>query len=545
MGSQVELSKPHNSLQRFLLVWGRLAITAAALLLQIFVFVVILLAGSSAAPWVGTASLLLSLGVLAFILNSRIQIEYKLAWTIPILLAPLFAGAFYLLFGSRTGGRRQAVRYREMQQHAALDQAGAPGVLSIRAGREGEDLPALTSVSTDLLPVLSVPADPARQIRYLESSGPFVAYRDTHTTYYPVGEAAFVDMLAAIEDARRWIALEYFIVSDGTMWRQLFDALAGKAAEGVEIWFMYDDLGSFWKLPFGFIRDLTRAGIRVKPVNKLGPGLTLRYNNRDHRKLLVVDGLVGFTGGLNIADEYINAIERFGHWKDTAIRLRGPGAWGMAALYFTMWNMVSGDQVDYARLHPSEEEVAAQPTGRGLVVNYDDSPYDDISIGWTAYRNMMARAHHHVDIMTPYLVPTSEMTSLLTSLAKSGIRVRIITPGIPDKAYVFAVTRSNYRPLVEAGVEVYEYSPGFLHAKQVVVDDEVAILGTINFDFRSFYLHQENAVWMYRTPVIAEMAADFDATVAQSRRITLADVHATPWWRRAIWTVLRTFSPLM
>jgi len=209
----------------------------------------------------------------------------------------------------------------------------------------------------------------------------------------------------------------------------------------------------------------------------------------------------------------------------------------MAALYFTMWNMVSGDQVEYARLHPSEEEVAAQTTGRGLVVNYDDSPYDDIS--------MMTRAHERVDVITPYLVPTSEMTNVLTSLAQSGLQIRIITPGIPDKRFVYAVTRSNYRALVEAGVEVYEYTPGFMHAKQMIVDNEVAIIGTINFDFRSFYLHQENAVWMYRTPAITAMTTDFEQTLAKSRRITLAEVRSAPWWRRALWTLLRTFSPLM
>ena len=271
----------------------------------------------------------------------------------------------------------------------------------------------------------------------------------------------------------------------------------------------------------------------------------MAYHRRNHRKLLVVDGLVGFTGGINIADEYINQIEQYGHWKDTTIRLRGPGAWGMAALYFTMWRMVTGEQTDLVALHPTEEQVAAQPWGKGLVVNYDDSPFDDHSTGWDAYRNMMTRAHDRIDLMTPYLIPTSEMTSVLTSLAQSGLRVRIITPGIPDKRFVYEVTRSNYRPLVEAGVEVYEYTPGFMHAKQMVVDDEVAIIGTINFDFRSFYLHQENAVWMYRTPAIADMSADFEQTVAKSRRITLADVRATPWWRRALWTLLRTFSPLM
>lgn len=545
MSAQVELTKPRTGLQRFLLVWGRIGLTAVALLLQIFVFIVILLWGSEATPWVSAASLLLSLGVLVFILTSKMQIDYKLAWTIPILVAPLFTGAFYLLFGSRTGTRRQVMRSAVIQQTARTDQLSAPGVLRVRAGRQDQDLQELKTAASDLLPVLSVAADAARQIQYLESTGPFVAYRDTETTYYPLGEDAFVAMLEAIEDAKHWVGLEYFIVSDGKMWRQLFEVLARKAAEGVHIWFMYDDLGSIWNLPPRFNRDLTKAGIRVKPVNKLGPGLTLRHNNRDHRKLLVVDGLVGFTGGINIADEYINQIERFGHWKDTAIRLRGPGAWGMATLFFSMWKLVTNEPVDLASLCPPEEDVSALPWGKGLVVNYDDSPFDDHSIGWDAYRNMMTRAHERVDVMTPYLVPTSEMTNVLTSLAQSGLQIRIITPGIPDKRFVYAVTRSNYRALVEAGVEVYEYTPGFMHAKQMIVDNEVAIIGTINFDFRSFYLHQENAVWMYRTPAITAMTTDFEQTLAKSRRITLAEVRSAPWWRRALWTLLRTFSPLM
>lgn len=546
MGSTVaELERPHHRLQRFLAVWGRVGITGLALLLQLFVFVVILWRGNEAAPWVGTVSVVISVGVVAFILNSRMQIEYKLAWAIPIMLAPLLGGTFYLLFGSRTGTRRQLARYQAMQDVAGLDQVAAPGMLRVRAGEVGEALPELTEGSGDLLPVVGIDPDAARQISYLESSGPFVAYQGTETTYYPVGEDAFTAMLEALESAEKWIAMEYFIVSEGTMWRQIFDVLARKASEGIDIWFLYDDLGSIWDLPPKFIKRLTNAGIRVQPVNRFGPGLTLRYNNRDHRKMTVVDGLVAFTGGLNIADEYINEIQRFGHWKDTSIRLRGPGAWGMATLFFTMWDLITGEHTDLVSLHPSEEKVAEQPSGPGLVVSYDDTPFDDLSIGWAAYRNMMTRAHHRVDLMTPYLVPTNEMVSVFTSLAASGIQVRLITPGIPDKAYVYSVTRSNYRPLVEAGVEVYEYTPGFLHAKQMVVDDEVAIIGTINFDFRSFYLHQENAVWMFQTPAIAQMSADFEETLEQCRRVSLAEVRSTPWWKRAIWIVLRTFSPLM
>jgi len=536
--------RPHHAGQRFLAVWARVAITALALAAQIFVFAFVLLTGAESAPWVGTVSLLISLGVLVFILNSRMQIEYKLAWAIPIMLVPLVGGVFYLLFGSRTGTRRQLARYRALQDLAQIDQVSAPGRLLVLPGREGQE-PREMPGGDELAPVVSVEPDAARQIAFLSNVGPFVPYEGTRTTYYPVGEEAFEAILEALERAERWIVCEYFIVSEGVMWRRTLDVLRRKAAEGVDVRFMYDDLGSIWNLPSGFVRDLTRAGIRVQPVNKFGPGLTLRYNNRDHRKILVVDGLVGFTGGINIADEYINQRERFGHWKDTTIRLAGPGAWGLAALFFTVWDLVTGEHTDLAALSPPEDEVAALASGSGIVVSYDDTPFDDVSLGWAAYRNLLGRADQWVDLMTPYLVPTNEMINVLASLASSGVRVRIITPGIPDKKYVYAVTRSNYRPLVEAGVEVYEYTPGFLHAKQMVVDGELAIIGTINFDFRSFYLHQENAVWMYRTEAIAAMSADFDATIAVSRRVTLAEVRAAPWWRRAIWLALRTFSPLM
>ncbi len=542
---EVRKGKARNSWRRFAAIGGRVALTAVALILQIVVFALLLLRTSEMSPWIGTISGLISIGVVAFILNSRMQVEYKLAWTIPIMLMPLFGGTFYLLFGARTGSRRQMLRYSAAQDLAAIDQKSAAGALTVLPGELNEQLPELEPVATGRHPVVSIDPDAARQIAYLESSGPFRAYRDTETTYYPLGEDAFVAMLEALENAKRWIAMEYFIVSDGKMWRALFEVLSRKAGEGVQIWVMYDDLGSLWHLPDNFAKDLKRAGVRVQSFNKLGPGLTLRYNNRDHRKFTVVDGLVAFTGGINIADEYINAIQRFGHWKDTTIRLRGPGAWGMASLFFTIWDLVSGDRTDLAALHPSEEEIDAQPGGPGVVVNYDDTPFDDLSLGWAAYRGMMSRAKFRVDLTTPYLVPTSEMTAVFVALAQSGVQVRIITPGIPDKSYVYSVTRSNYRQLVEAGVAVYEYTPGFIHAKQMIVDDDTAIIGTINFDFRSFYLHQENAVWMYQTSAIADMSADFEATVAKCRRIDLAMVRSTPWWRRAGWLVLRTFSPLM
>lgn len=539
--------RPERPGRRLLAVWGRIAITTIALAAQAFVFVFVLVAGAAATPWVGAASVLVSIGVLTFILNSRMQIEYKLAWAIPILLVPVVSGVFYLLFGTRTGTRRQLARYRALQEAARAAQSGAPGVVggpgalppaAVRAGSgspRGDDVP----------PPGGLCPQAARQIAFLASAGPFVPYERTQTSYYPVGEEAFEAIIDALEQARRWIVCEYFIVSEGAMWRRLREVLVRKAAAGIEVRFMYDDLGSIWDLPAGFAGDLRRAGVRVQPVNRFGPGLTLRYNNRDHRKILVVDGLVGFTGGINIADEYINRRSRFGHWKDTTIRLVGPGAWGLATLFFSLWDLITGERCDLAALAPTAGEMAALACGPGIVVSYDDTPFDDVSLGWAAYRNLLTRADERVDLMTPYLVPTNEMINVLTSVAASGVRVRILTPGIPDKKYVYSVTRSNYRALVEAGIEVYEYTPGFLHAKQMVVDDDLAIIGTINFDFRSFYLHQEDAVWMYRTSAIAAMSADFEAALAVSRRITLAEVRSVPWWRRAIWLGLRTFSPLM
>ncbi len=544
-GARVHKGRTRNSLRRFMAIGTRVTLTALALILQLLVFGTLLLRSSEFAPWIGSLSILISIGVVAFILNSRMQVEYKLAWTIPIMLMPLFGGAFYLLFGARSGTRRQTLQYKSRQDLAAIDQKSVVGALSVLPGSLDEQDPKLEPAAGALLPVIDIEPDAARQIAYLEAGGPFRAYRDTETVYYPLGEDAFEAMLEALSGAKRWIAMEYFIVSEGQMWRKIFDVLARKASEGIQVWFMYDDLGSLWRLPDGFAKELRDAGVNVRSFNKLGPGLTLRYNNRDHRKFTIVDGLIGFTGGINIADEYINAIERFGHWKDTSIRLRGPGAWGMASLYFTIWDLVSGEQTDLGALHPSDEELAAQSGGAGVVVSYDDTPFDDVSLGWAAYRGMMSRAKFQVDLITPYLVPTGEMITVFTALAESGVRVRIITPGIPDKSYVYAVTRSNYRPLVEAGVEVYEYTPGFIHAKQMIVDNDTAIIGTINFDFRSFYLHQENAVWMHQTSAIAQMAADYESTLEKCRRVGLTEVRSTSWWRRAVWLVLRTFSPLM
>ena len=507
--------------QKFVASFLRGSLTVIAIAAQIALFIMLVTVGVRAVRWVAVLSVAASVVALIFILNSKMQLEYKLAWSIVILLLPFAGGVFYLLFGSRTGTRRQVAKYNEIQAAARQNQLSAPK--------------AITDGKCHVEPRAEA------QLTYLEKAGPFFAYSDTETTYYPLGDEAFPAMMEAIENAKNWIGLEYFIVAKGKMLTQLVQALKRKVDEGVKVYFLYDDLGSIFKVPFGFLADLREAGIQAQPVNRFGPGLTLRYNNRDHRKFLIVDGDIAFTGGINIGDEYINEIERFGHWRDTVIRLKGPGAWGAVTLFFTIWDLVTGQATDLATLRPDLEHESHP----GIVLNFDDTPFDDVSIGWAAYRNVISKAERYVYITTPYLVPSAEQLDVLTSAALSGVRVCIMTPGIPDKRAVWEVTRSNYLRLLEAGVEIYEYSPGFLHAKQIVSDDRYAIIGTINFDFRSFYLHQENGVWMCDTPVVGEMVEDFENLLSKCHKIELAQVRNIHPLRRLLRVMLRTFSPML
>lgn len=530
---------------------------AIAVAIQLAVFFILVLGTQSYAPWLQTVSVAISVIVLAFILNSRMHMEYKLMWTIVIMLTPFFGGMFYLLFGSRTGTNRQMRRWNLLKEKASHDQDGYPGLLELTS----HSVPVLETASQREMPhqeivlhdaqsdsvdkTSALDIDAMHMVEFLSSLGSYYPYSNTQTDYYPVGEEAFAQILADLEGATSWIGIEYFIISDGVMWDTIFDILKQKAAHGVDVRLMFDDLGSMWDLPDNLIKECEKAGIKVRPVNRFGPGVTLRYNNRDHRKILVIDGLIAYTGGINIADEYINHKQRFGHWKDTTIRLAGYGAWGMVTLFFTLWDHLNSTQTSLVDYRPDPARLAQIGHHQGVVISYDDTPLDDYSLGWAVYRNTLMRAHSSIDIMTPYLIPTAEMINSIASMAQSGVRVRICVPGIPDKKYVYAVTQSNYKPLIKAGVEIYEYTPGFLHAKQMVVDAKSAVIGTINFDYRSFYLHQENAVWMYDTEAVSDMVSDFDKTISMSRRVTAEEVNSVPWWKRAIWIALRTFAPIM
>ena len=466
-------------------------------------------------------SVLLSLLITLGIINSKSNPAYKIAWLIPILLFPVFGGLVYLLFGSDRTGRY----LRKKLQGIGTEMDNVIGEAHRRSGAE------------------QLPPDAANQSRYISHCAYYPPYQNTTTEYLPLGEVKFERMVEELKKAKHYIFLEYFIIQEGKMWNTILDILRQKAAEGVDVRVIYDDMGCIMILPTGYDKTLEQMGIKCRIFNPFVPILSSRFNTRDHRKICVIDGNVGFTGGINLADEYINAYEKHGHWKDTSILLKGEAVFNLTVMFLSMWDYLDSTtgKTDYSRYYPTVWDENA----KGYVQPFADNPLDDEAVGETVYLNLINKAKRYVYITTPYLILSSEMLTALTSAAKCGVDVRIITPHIPDKWYVHAVSRSHYQPLIEAGVKIYEYTPGFIHAKTFVVDDDYAVVGTINLDYRSLYLHFECAVWMYQTPSVAQVRDDFFKTQQISQEITLEECRSLSFPRRLGRSVLRVFAPLM
>ena len=466
-------------------------------------------------------SVLLSLLITLGIINSKSNPAYKIAWLIPILLFPVFGGLVYMLFGSDRTGRY----LRKKLQGIGTEMDNVIGEAHRRSGAE------------------QLPPDAANQSRYISHCAYCPPYQNTTTEYLPLGEVKFERMVEELKKAKHYIFLEYFIIQEGKMWNTILDILRQKAAEGVDVRVIYDDMGCIMILPTGYDKTLEQMGIKCRIFNPFVPILSSRFNTRDHRKICVIDGNVGFTGGINLADEYINAYEKHGHWKDTSILLKGEAVFNLTVMFLSMWDYLDSTtgKTDYSRYYPTVWDENA----KGYVQPFADNPLDDEAVGETVYLNLINKAKRYVYITTPYLILSSEMLTALTSAAKCGVDVRIITPHIPDKWYVHAVSRSHYQPLIEAGVKIYEYTPGFIHAKTFVVDDDYAVVGTINLDYRSLYLHFECAVWMYQTPSVAQVRDDFFKTQQISQEITLEECRSLSFPRRLGRSVLRVFAPLM
>lgn len=501
---------------RFL--FRRIVIVSLLLLMQFVVLFLLLSRFAEFAPWYGVimtaASLLLSI----VIVSQDRDPAYKIAWIIPILSVPLFGVTLYLILNGNVNSRRQHRSMRRMEH-----------VMHEMLLQDDHILDELQSESSMA----------AAQAHYLVTSAGCPVYRSTKTDYFPSGETCFARMLEAVEQAQHYIYLEYFIIQPGLLWDQMLAALERKAAQGVTVRILYDDFGCITKIPSGYFRRLNEKGLCCRAFNPFLPVVSPRLNNRDHRKLLIVDGRIGFTGGMNLADEYINEVTLHGHWKDAGIRLEGDAVWSMTVMFLSMWDCVTHELPDCL------PTAAEPPETAGYVQPFTDGPLTGECVSAAVFLNMISRAQKSVYIMTPYLILNSAMQSALCVAAKSGVDIRIITPGIPDKRYVYAVTRANYRELLDAGVRIYEYAPGFIHSKVICVDMEYAVVGTINMDFRSLYLHFEDGVFLYRTDSVHQVMDDFTDTLPLCREILPERYRERSLLTRAVETALRVFAPLM
>lgn len=504
------------------LLFHRVGIMVVLILMQIALYAAALIAlrDSEAYTVLNNLMLIISVVVVFWIVSDESNPGYKIGWIIIVLAFVPFGGIAYAALGGNHLSRRNQRKLQAMERRVR-QQLGADCNRSEALGTLIDD-------------------DAARMANYLERTSSCPVYGNTTTKFYPLGDVCHEDILEALRGAERYIFIEYFIIEEGVLWNSVLEVLQEKAAAGVEVRVIYDDIGSMFTLPTDYPRRLEKLGIHCRVFNRIVPVISLRQNNRDHRKYMIIDGRVAFTGGINMADEYINAKERFGHWKDAAIRLEGDAVWSMTVSFLSMWDFTASQEESLSQFHP----VPAQAGAEGFVQPYHDCPWDNEPVGQTVYLNLINRAKKYVYITTPYLVIDYSLNMALISAAKSGVDVRIITPHIPDKKLVFEVTRAYYKSLLAAGVKIYEYEPGFIHSKNFVVDDRYASVGTVNMDYRSMFLHFENGVLLYETPSVADIRDDFLDTQEKSIQVTYEESLNVPLYRRMVRGVLRLFATL-
>ncbi len=503
-------------------LFRRRMFVALLILLQLGIFVVLLYSGSIYSKALSILFTAVSLAVSLHILVRRDKEAYKLTWVFLILLFPVFGGLFYLLIHVQSSNKGFTKRLDKIENVSRELYVRPCDRLCEAGGQIGEQ---------------------SRQMEYLQNTVGYPVYRKTKTEFLPSGERMLEVLLEELSKAKKYIFMEFFIIEEGVMWNSILNVLKEKAAQGVEVRLMYDDMGCFMRLPADYPKQMAQYGIKCTVFNPFRPLLATIQNNRDHRKIAVIDGMTAITGGVNLADEYINAVEKFGVWKDAALLLRGEAAWSFTLTFLRMWVLSNNASEDYMKFYPWQEKQC-ETEDDGWVIPYADSPLDYENVGEQVYMQMISSARKYLYICTPYLVVDDSMIEALSLAAKSGVDVRIVTPRKWDKWYVHMTTRSYYRDLIDAGVRVYEYSEGFIHSKTFVSDDETAVVGTINMDFRSLYLHFECAAWMCHSSAIGQIKEEFFNTLDVCEEITKESCRYN-FFIRLIQNVFRLFAPLM
>lgn len=498
---------------------SRLFVTSLLILIQLLVLIIPFILIGMNSVYIQAAISLLSLFASIALSSSNKHAPFHLVWIIILLAAPIAGWPLYLI-----------LRHNSNESRATK-----------RCDRIAKELNAYPIGGHDPSDLSSCKKHPFRREMYLLNHAACApVYTQTETQYFSCGEAFYPVFLEKLKTAEKFIFMEYFILSDGVFWQEIRKILLEKAAQGVEIRILHDDLATISSINGAFTKELRKHGIQIYPFNPYRAAVDSFMNYRDHRKITVIDGKIGFTGGINLADEYINAIERFGYWKDSALMLEGDAVASLTRAFLKTWSFAVKENEDV-----SDYLISPPSPAHGIVQPYSDSPTDDVRVGRDTYHTLISSANRYVWITAPYLILEPSMLDQLCMAASSGVDVRIITPHIPDKPYVHAVTRSNYEPLIRAGVRVFEYTPGFIHAKTIVADDAAALVATTNFDIRSFYSLFENGVLLYSTPTIHQLKEDFLNTFAESEEMTLESSKAKNILGKIARAVCRLFAPFL
>lgn len=505
------------------IVFGRSMIIFLMILAQIYLLFEILVRMGEYSSVGFTILQILSVFVVIYIVNSKENPAFKLAWMIPVCAFPVFGTLLFILIQANPGNYNLKTRLQrridETEKYSHTKKAVTQALKE-----DGGDIDDMSY--------------------YIEHINFFPTYGNTQVTYFALGEEKFKDLLVELEKAEKFIFLEYFIIAKGYMWNHILEILERKVQEGVEVRVMYDGTCTLVNLPYDYAGKLAKMGIKAKAFSPIKPLLSTHQNNRDHRKILVIDGKTAYTGGINLADEYINEIELHGHWKDAAIRLKGDAVNSFTMMFLQMWNISEKGTECYEKYLFAQNSKKIDPK-LGFVIPYNDDPTNRQDIAQRVYMDILNKAKSYVHIMTPYLILDNEMIVALSFAAQRGIDVKLMLPHVPDKKIIFYIARTYYKQLIQDGVKIYEYTPGFLHSKVFVADDEKAVVGSINLDFRSLYEHFECAAYIYKNPVISDIERDYQETLKACQRITLERYKKISLFSRMLGHVFRVFGPLV
>lgn len=511
----------------FKIIFGRTMVVVAGLALQVAIIVIGLKFFSDSFAYFSVASIVLSAIVLIWIINDKTNPYFKLAWVVPVMLIPVFGTIMYLYAKLELGTHIMNNRILTL-----IDKTS----------------PFIPQNKVTLEEVEEISLQERNLAVYMKLHAGYPIWKNTRAEYYSIGEDAFASMVDELEKAEKFIFLEYFIIERGEMWDTILEILVRKASQGVDVRVMYDGMCSLTLLPYNYPKQLIAKGIKCRMFSPIKPVLSTVQNNRDHRKIMVIDGHTAFTGGINLADEYINKCERFGHWKDNAVMIKGEAVAGFTIMFLQSWNINDIGKEDkyeqFIRTDFPESEERMSCTD-GFVLPYGDSPLDNENVGQTVYMDIINRAEKYVHIMTPYLILDNEMVQALSYAAKRGVDVKIIMPHIPDKKYAYLLARSYYAELIRSGVSIYEYTPGFVHSKAFASDGTRGVVGSINLDYRSLFLHFECACYFYRHPVVEHIEQDMQETLKKCVEITMNDCIKYNIFKQLAGRILRLFAPLM